>query len=55
MIRIWAVLFGLTVAIVAGLFVQATFAKATEELGGNAAGASPTNLKSVHHSGGDSL
>lgn len=35
MIRIWGVLFGLTVAIVAGLFVQATFAKATEKLGGD--------------------
>lgn len=55
MVRIWAVLFGLTVAIVAGLFVQATFAKATEKLGGNASGTSPSNLEIVSHSGGDSL
>lgn len=35
MIRLWGIIFGLTVAITAAIAVSAVFAKATEQLGGD--------------------
>jgi hypothetical protein len=48
MIRIWATLFGLAVAICAGLYVSAIFAQAANNLSGNAARTNPSDLKSFH-------
>lgn len=48
MVRLWGVLFGIAIAIVAGLMIQATFAKATEKFSGDAAVASPSDFERLH-------